>query len=119
MIKENDLAGSASIEETLAAVEPEQWGFVEIEVRSVKEAAAAAEAWGHAQPMVMMLDNMSSAEHAAVKEGITGKNIILEISGGITLDNLAAVAGADVVSSSALNQSVTHVDFSMLFEGVG
>jgi len=118
MIKENDLAGGASVEETLSAVEPEQWGFVEIEVRSVEEAAAAAEAWQHGQPMVMMLDNMSGAEHAAVKEGVTEDNIILEISGGITLDNLATTAGADVVSASALNQGVSHIDFSMLFEGV-
>ena len=118
MIKENDLAEGATIEDTLLAVEPEHWGFVEIEVRTVEEAVAATKAWKHTQPLVMMLDNMADAEHRVVKMEVAEENIILEISGGITLENLAAISNADVVSASALNQGVPHVDYSMLFEGV-
>ena len=119
MIKENDLAGNVSIEEVFSMVEPEKWGFVEIEVRSVAEAVAAAESWNHSEhPLVMMLDNMSNDEHAKVREEVVGKNILLEISGGITLDNLPSITDVDVISASALNQGVSHIDFSMLLEGV-
>ena len=100
-------------------VEPEKWGFVEIEVRSVEEAVAAAESWNHSEhSLVMMLDNMSNDEHAKVREEVVGKNILLEISGGITLDNLPSITDVDVISASALNQGVPHIDFSMLLEGV-
>ena len=118
MLKENDLVGEDSIESALAKVNPQEWGFVEIEVRSQEEALRAANTWIHPQSLVIMLDNMSAEECISTRNSIRDPRIILEVSGGITLDSLMDWRGVDVISASALNQGVPHLDLSLLFEGV-
>ena len=65
----------------------------------------------------LLLDNMSPDElRAAVK--LTGGRAELEASGGITLDNVRAVAetGVDYISVGALTHSAPALDFSLLLD---
>ena len=63
---------------------------------------------------VVMLDNMSVEELRKAMELADGKTVI-EASGGITLDNAAAVAstGVDLMAVGALTHSAQSVDLSM------
>ncbi len=64
----------------------------------------------------LLLDNMTPAELRVVVEHVDGR-AELEASGGVTLENLRAVAetGVDFVSLGALTHSATTLDFSLLF----
>ena len=118
MLKENDLTKWGSIPEALAEINPNEWGFVEIEVTSSEQAMAAVEAWSHLSPLVIMLDNIEAVECRLIKQQIEKENIIIEVSGGISFNSLENWHGVDVLSASALNQGIEHIDFSMIFEGV-
>jgi len=66
------------------------------------------------KPDFILLDNMSPA---AMRDAVqhTGGRVPLEASGGITLENVRAVAetGVDRISIGALTHSVTALDISM------
>jgi len=86
---------------------------VEVEVRTVSEALEAVEAGAD----IIMLDNMNPEDmHEAVKS-IDGRALI-EASGGITLDNVRAVAetGVDFISIGALTHSARALDISLELE---
>jgi len=119
MLKENDLAKWGSISDALAEVNPNEWGFVEIEVTSANQAFEAVASWTHTSTLVVMLDNIEPDECRKIKQQIEKENVVIEVSGGISFDSLQNWHGVDVLSASALNQGVEHIDFSMLFEGVG
>lgn len=118
MLKENDLVNSNSIQDSLALIDPSEWGFVEIEVRTIEQAEDAARSWDKDEALVIMLDNMNSEDCMLVRERISAENIVLEISGGIRFEKLEEITGVDVISASALNQGVPHLDMSIIFEGV-
>jgi nicotinate-nucleotide pyrophosphorylase (carboxylating) len=68
---------------------------------------------------IVMLDNMSVAEvkqaiELLAKKGFR-KNALLEISGGITLENLAEYAetGVDIISMGVLTHSYTSLNMSL------
>ncbi len=88
-------------------------GRFEIEVRSLKELREALAL----EPGVILLDNFRPhAVRSAVR--IARKKhpqIILEASGGITLENVAhyAAMGVDWISVGALTHSAPPIDFSM------
>jgi nicotinate-nucleotide pyrophosphorylase (carboxylating) len=91
---------------------------VQIEVRDERELREALEAGADA----VLLDNMgpeAAARCAAVARKLR-KNCVVEISGGITLDNVRAYAetGADFVSSGALTQSAPAADLSLLVNSI-
>ncbi|MDC0056329.1 nicotinate-nucleotide diphosphorylase (carboxylating) [Deltaproteobacteria bacterium] len=119
MLKENDLTKWDSISDALTEVDPTEWGFVEIEVTSANQAFEAAASWTHPSALVIMLDNIGPDECRKIKQQIEKENIIIEVSGGIKFNSLHNWHGVDVLSASALNQGIEHVDFSMLFEEVG
>ena len=87
---------------------------IEVETQSLAEVAEAAAA--HAD--VIMLDNLSDAE---MREAITliGGRTKVEISGGVTLERIPALAvlGADVVSVGALTHSAPAADISLEMTG--
>jgi nicotinate-nucleotide pyrophosphorylase (carboxylating) len=63
-----------------------------------------------------MLDNMSAAQmREAVK--LAGDRVILEASGGVTLDNVREIAetGVDLISVGALTHSAPACDISMRY----
>ena len=83
---------------------------IEVEVTNLHQLEEALE--GRAD--IVLLDNMS-VEDMAEAVRITGGRALLEASGGITLDNVAAVAstGVDLISVGALTHSVKALDISM------
>lgn len=83
---------------------------IEVEVKSPEEAADAADAGAD----IIMLDNMNLADMRKAVQLINGRAII-EASGGITLDNVRAVAetGVDLISIGALTHSSRALDISL------
>ncbi|HJT88169.1 MAG TPA: carboxylating nicotinate-nucleotide diphosphorylase [Bryobacteraceae bacterium] len=112
LIKNNHIAAAggvrAAIERARAASMP-----IEIEVRTREELREALEAGANH----LLLDNLSPAEAAAWIREIAGRAKV-ELSGGITLDNVRAYAetGADFVSSGAITHSARAVDISFRLE---
>lgn len=88
--------------------------LVEVEAATVLEALEAAEAGAD----IVMLDNMSLDDMRKAVKAIHGR-ALLEASGGITLDNVRAVAetGVDFVSVGALTHSVRALDISLELQG--
>ncbi|MFH1055033.1 MAG: carboxylating nicotinate-nucleotide diphosphorylase [Candidatus Altiarchaeota archaeon] len=88
---------------------------VEIEVASVKDALAAAKSGAD----ILMFDNMqpSSIRKSVAlleKKGLR-RRVLLEASGGVTLDNLGAygMTGVDWISVGRLTHSAEALDFSL------
>ena len=86
---------------------------VEMEVATVSEALEAVEAGAD----IVMLDNMSLEDMRKAVRAIRG-HALIEASGGITLDNIRAVAetGVDLISIGALTHSVRALDISLELE---
>jgi len=86
---------------------------VEVEVRTVSEALEAVEAGAD----IIMLDNMNPEDMLEAVKSIHGRALI-EASGGITLDNVRAVAetGVDFISIGALTHSARALDISLDLE---
>ena len=112
LIKENHIAAAGGVRQVLqaAARVAAQASFVQIEVETLaqlEEALAAGAA-------MVLLDNMNLPMlREAVR--ITDRRAILEISGGVTLDTIRALAetGVDRISVGALTKDVKAIDFSM------
>jgi nicotinate-nucleotide pyrophosphorylase (carboxylating) len=86
---------------------------VEVEVRTVSEALEAVEAGAD----IIMLDNMNPEDMREAVKFINSRALI-EASGGITLDNVRAVAetGVDFISIGALTHSARALDISLELE---
>ena len=86
---------------------------VELEVRTVAEALEAVE--GGAD--IIMLDNMNLEHMRKAVESIHGR-VLIEASGGITLDNVRAVAetGVNYISVGALTHSARALDIHLKLE---
>jgi nicotinate-nucleotide pyrophosphorylase (carboxylating) len=86
---------------------------VEVEAANLPEALEATEAGAN----IVMLDNMSLDDMRKAVQSIRGRALV-EASGGITLDNVRAVAetGVDFISIGALTHSVTALDISLELE---
>lgn len=114
MIKDNHIMACGGIKEAIKRVKGgiPHTAKVEVEVEDVKGLKEAIEAGAD----IVMLDNMKPREmEEAVKEA-EGR-VILEASGGITLDTVIEVAktGVDVISVGALTHSVKAMDISLKF----
>ncbi len=112
LIKENHIAAAGGVTAVLRAAEAvaARAKFIEIEVETLEQ---LAEALGAGAKMVL-LDNMPLPvlrEAVAINAG----RAILEISGGVTLDGLRALAetGVDRISIGTLTKDVKAIDFSM------
>jgi nicotinate-nucleotide pyrophosphorylase (carboxylating) len=91
---------------------------IQIEVRHERELREALQAGAEA----VLLDNMTP-EAAKRCVGLTRtirKDCLIEISGGITLDNARAYAetGADFLSSGSLTQSAPAANLSLLVDSI-
>jgi nicotinate-nucleotide pyrophosphorylase (carboxylating) len=86
---------------------------VEVEVGTVSEALEAVEAGAD----IVMLDNMNLEDMRKAVKSIHGR-VLIEASGGITLDNVRAVAetGVDFISIGALTHSARALDISLELE---
>lgn len=115
LIKENHIAAAGGIAQVLAQAAPlaAQAAFVEIEVETLAQLAQALDAGAR----MVLLDNMDLASlREAVR--INAGRAILEISGGVTLAGLRALAdtGVDRISIGTLTKDVQAIDYSMRFD---
>jgi len=114
LIKENHIAAAGGIQAVLqrAAEVAPQARFVEIEVESLEQLHEALDAGA----TMILLDNMGLMQlHEAVR--INAGRALLEVSGGVSLSSVCAIAstGVDRISIGALTKNVKAVDFSMRF----
>ncbi|MBT3362329.1 MAG: carboxylating nicotinate-nucleotide diphosphorylase [Chloroflexi bacterium] len=115
LIKDNHLAGAATTGLTLTDVVMRAKAgasdlLVEVEVESVDQARQAIAAGAD----ILLLDNMSTSDMHTVVEMARG-NVVLEASGGVTLDRVRDIAetGVDRISVGALTHSVRSLDISL------
>ena len=115
LIKENHIAAAGGIAQVLQQAEKiaADADFVEIEVETLDQLKEAL----YCGAKMVLLDNMSLPTlHEAVR--INAGRAILEISGGVTLQGLRALAetGVDRISIGTLTKDVQATDYSMRFD---
>ena len=88
---------------------------VEVEVSSLKDALEACEAGAD----ILMLDNMAPNEVKRVIDELKSrglrKQVLIEVSGGVNLDNVQTYAstGVDIISVGMLTHSAPALDMSL------
>jgi nicotinate-nucleotide pyrophosphorylase (carboxylating) len=116
MLKDNHIVAAGSITNAVKAAKS-AGGFavkVEVECQSLEEAHEAAAAGTD----IVMLDNFTGEEVSVAARELKerwGGRVLVEVSGGLTEENVEGFVGPDVdiVSTSSIHQGVKHVDFSL------
>ena len=114
LIKDNHIALAGGVGPAVARMRAAAPGaIVEVEVESLEQADAGLTAGAH----LLLVDNMSDDQVREVVRRARGRAGV-EISGGVTLDRMEALAatGADRVSVGALTHSAPSADFSLELE---
>lgn len=117
LIKENHIASAGGIEAAIAAARELHPDMpVEVEVESLAE---LREALG-ARAERLLLDNFTPSlleQAVSINKAEGNPAAELEASGGVTIDEIAAVAatGVDFISVGALTKNVRAIDLSMRF----
>ncbi|TMI18594.1 carboxylating nicotinate-nucleotide diphosphorylase [Candidatus Bathyarchaeota archaeon] len=117
LIKDNHLALAGSITETVrrAKAKVSFTKKIEVEVTTPDQAVEAA----RAEADIVLLDNMTPSE---VKKSVSllearklRDRLLIEVSGGITRENLASYVktGVDVISVGAITHSANAIDMSL------
>ncbi|HEY0336709.1 MAG TPA: carboxylating nicotinate-nucleotide diphosphorylase, partial [Burkholderiales bacterium] len=114
LIKENHIAAAGSVTRALAEarkVAPQDV-WIQIEVESLDQLQEALRAGA----TMILLDNMSPETMLQAVQ-ITAGRAQLEASGGITLENVRAIAetGVDRISIGSLTKDIKAADLSMRF----
>lgn len=113
LIKENHIIGAGGIAQAVEAARfnsPEL--PIEVEVENLDELQQAIDA----EVERALLDNFTIEQlEQAVK--LNNRRLQLEASGGVTLENIAAIAatGVDYISTGAITKDVKAIDLSMRF----
>jgi nicotinate-nucleotide pyrophosphorylase (carboxylating) len=127
LIKDNHLAGLTpkEVADTLrevmkkCAAEPSV-RFVQVEVDTLDQLDAIF-ALGKAGPSMVLLDNMTPEmlREAVARREAMQPDLVLEASGGITLESVRQVAetGVDRISIGALTHSAVQLDLGLDIEG--
>jgi nicotinate-nucleotide pyrophosphorylase (carboxylating) len=112
LIKDNHIAAAGGIGPAVRTARMNAHHGLRIEVE-VEDLAGLEEALGAGADTVM-LDNMTVDEVRRAVEATAGR-AVLEVSGGITLDNIEQYAGTgvDLISVGALTHSVQSVDVAL------
>lgn len=118
LIKENHIIAADSIDRALRAAEEvaPPGVFIQIEVETLDDLRNALDAGAK----MILLDNFDLnglREAVALNAQLTNKKTVLEASGGITLENVRAIAetGVDRISVGSLTKDINAVDLSMRF----
>jgi len=115
LIKENHIAAAGGVTAALrlAQVHAARAAFIEIEVETLTQLREALDAGAR----MVLLDNM---DLATLREAVTINTgrAVLEVSGGVNMDTVRAIAatGVDRISIGALTKDVRAIDFSMRLE---
>ena len=112
LIKDNHIAACGGIGPALERAKAAAGHLVRIEIE-VDTLAQLDEALPYA-PEVIMLDNFSLGDLRTAVSRAKGK-VVLEASGGVTLETVRAIAetGVDVISSGALTHSAPVLDIGL------
>ena len=112
LIKDNHIAAAGSVQAAVerARAHATHLSRVEVEVSNAKDLDEALTAGAD----VVLLDNVSPDEARALTERCNHRAIV-EVSGGVNLDTVAAyaAAGVDLISVGALTHSVKAADLSL------
>jgi nicotinate-nucleotide pyrophosphorylase (carboxylating) len=115
LIKNNHIAMAGGIDAAVQRVQRERPAGmpIEVEVRTRQELEEAIAAGTD----IVLLDNMSLGEVAECVSLSHGR-VLLEVSGGVSLENIRAYAetGVDRISIGALTHSAPAVDINFLIE---
>jgi nicotinate-nucleotide pyrophosphorylase (carboxylating) len=121
LIKDNHIAIVGSVEEAVkkAKVNASFTKKIEVEVTNAEDALKAAAAGAD----IIMLDNFSSEQAKQASDALRKAgfgSVLLEVSGGITSENLLEYAKAQVgvISMGELTHSVKALDISLEITGV-
>jgi nicotinate-nucleotide pyrophosphorylase (carboxylating) len=116
LIKDNHLAIVGNVEETVkrAKAKASFTKKIEVEVNTIEDALKAAKAGAD----IIMLDNFSPKQAKDASEALEEAgfgSVLLEVSGGITGENLLdyAKAKVDIISMGELTHSVKALDISL------
>ncbi len=117
LIKDNHIAAAGGVKAAVQATSkatPEALP-IQVEVESLAQAEQALAAGAD----MLLLDNCSPAELRALVAAL-GERIPLEASGGVTLDNVAAIAqtGVQRISIGALTHSAPGADIALEVRGI-
>ncbi len=112
LIKDNHIKAAGGVAEAVRKANKKyrEETAVEVEVTTLKEAREAVRAGAD----IILLDNMTPERiRKALK--VIDRRALVEVSGGVTLDNVkkVAAAGVDFISVGALTHSAPAVDISM------
>lgn len=110
LIKENHIITAGSIAKAVSLARRQTSVPVEVEVESLEEFQEAVAA----RPDRIMLDNFS-LDDMRTAVAMNAKEIELEASGNITLENIRTIAetGVDYISIGALTKNIKAIDLSM------
>jgi nicotinate-nucleotide pyrophosphorylase (carboxylating) len=115
LIKENHIAAAGSVRSAIdrAKKSAPHTLRIEIECETLEQLEEALKAGADA----ILLDNMTLDQIKRSRE-IAGDRVLLEVSGGVTLESVRAIAetGVDLISVGALTHSARAVDLSMRIE---
>ena len=123
LVKDNHVVAAGGVAEAFARVRAANPSIpIEVEVDTLDQLSAALAAGAD----LVLLDNMSpevmreAVAIAARHRDSSGRDVILEASGGLTLDVARAVAetGVDYISVGGLTHSVTVLDIGLDLEDV-
>ncbi len=113
MIKDNHIRGVGSLKQAITKVQSRLPAMpIEVEVETEKDALTAA----RMHVAVIMLDNFSPEKGEKVAKNIRKihNDILIEVSGGITRNNIIDYASfADRISLGYLTHSIKSKDFSL------
>lgn len=111
LIKENHIAAAGGIPQVLAQAQALNAGVdIQIEVESIDELRQALDAGAKS----VLLDNFSFAQMREAV-AVTAGRALLEVSGGVALEQVREIAatGVDRISIGRLTKDVKAVDYSM------
>jgi len=117
MLKDNHIWSKGSITKAVQAARSVGGFALRIDVECICEADAIEAIEADAD--VIMLDNFSpgdlTAASSRLKEKYKDRRFLIEVSGGVTEENLVdhICNDVDIISTSSAHQSVSHVDFSL------
>jgi nicotinate-nucleotide pyrophosphorylase (carboxylating) len=117
LIKENHIAAAGGIRQALDGAQriaPHTFR-IQIECETIEQVEEALSRGAGA----ILLDNMS-LEDLWRARALAGDKVVLEASGGVTLDTVRAIAstGVDLISVGALTHSARAIDLSMRIETI-
>jgi nicotinate-nucleotide pyrophosphorylase (carboxylating) len=116
LIKDNHVAVAGGVRGVLERARAEAGHLVKIEIE-VDSIAQLKEVLDAGLADVVLLDNFSVATMKKAVALVAGR-LVVEASGGVTLDNIAAIAatGVDYASSGALTHSSPSLDVALDIE---